>query len=395
MFSIVHGTKFDFIGRAPLFAMISLITFALALLVIGFVGIQWGLDFSGGHQILLRFEQPVHADQVRAKLHELFPTVDTSVQSYSVPTEADKTFFLTRIQRSETLSAEQVKALEDAFKQNYGDKLTKLAYNPEEGDVIELQFVQGATKAADLSEAKLKSITEATGHEVNHLRTIGKLDPPVFRIVLRGVDAKVVAAMKTLDPAASAPNVEFVGPTVGKQLRNDGILAVAFALLAMLIYIALRFDFYFAPGAVICLFHDAILTIGLLAVVGQEFSLATIAGVLTLVGYSINDTIIVFDRIRETAGKAKGTALKDVLNRAINETLARTIMTSVTVLTSSLCLMFFGRGTVLFELGLIMTFGVITGTYSSIYVAAPIFKYLRDRFDTPDRSHGKPAPARP
>jgi preprotein translocase subunit SecF len=395
MFSIVHGTKFDFIGRAPFFALVSVVSFVFAVLVIMVVGLKYGLDFSGGHQILLRFEQPVPADQVRSKLHDLFPNVETSVQSYEVPTEADKTFYLTRIQRSETLSGEQVKALEGAFKQAYGDKLTKLDYNPEEGDVIELQFVQGATHAADLSEAKLTSIAESAGQAVNHLRTIGKLDPPVFRIVLRGVDAKVVEAMKPLDAKVTAPNVEFVGPTVGKQLRNDGILAVAFALLAMLIYIALRFDFVYAPGAVLCLFHDAVLTIGLLALAGMEFSLATIAGILTLVGYSLNDTIIVFDRIRETAGKAKGTALKDVLNRAINETLGRTIMTSATTLVSTICLMVFGRGTVLFELGLIMFFGVITGTYSSIYVAAPLFKYLRDRFDQPDRGHSKAVTARP
>ena len=117
-----------------------------------------------------------------------------------------------------------------------------------------------------------------------------------------------------------------------------------------------------------------------MSLLGQEFTLATIAGLLTLVGYSINDTIVVFDRIRETIGKAQGAGMKEVLNKAINETLGRTLMTSLTTLLACLCLMFFGAGTVLFSFGLIMTVGIIIGTYSSIYVASPTFKFLRERF---------------
>jgi preprotein translocase subunit SecF len=302
------------------------------------------------------------------------------VQSYEVPTEADKTFYLTRIERSETLSADQVKQLEDAFKQTYGDKLTKFEYNPEAGDVLEAQFVQGATMAVDLSDDKLKSVVEGAGHLVNHVRQIGKLEPPVYRIVLKGIDVAIVKAMQTLDPAASAPSVEFVGPTVGKQLRNDGMLAVLYAMLCILIYIALRFDFFYSPGAVICLFHDAVITVAFLTLIGQEFTTATIAGVLTLVGYSINDTIVVFDRIREVIGKTKGGALRDVLNRAINETLNRTIGTSLTTLFSCICLVIFGSGTVLAQFGLLMSIGIVIGTYSSVFVATPIFMILRERF---------------
>ncbi len=320
------------------------------------------------------------ASEVRTELNKLFPGIDTSVQSYEVPTEADKTFFLTRIERPETLSPEQLKNLEAAFQQTYGDKLTKFSYNPEAGDVLEAQFVEGATMSVDLSNEKLQSVVEGAGHQVGNVRQIGKLDPPVYRIVLKGVDVELVRAMKKLDPAVTAPNVEFVGPTVGKQLRNDGMLAVLYALICILIYVALRFDFFYSPGAVLCLFHDAIITVAILTMIGAEFSLATIAGVLTLVGYSINDTIVVFDRIRETMGKTKGAALKETLNRAINETLNRTIGTSLTTLLSCLCLVIFGRGTVLAEFGLLMMIGIVLGTYSSVFVATPIFMYLRERF---------------
>ena len=192
------------------------------------------------------------------------------------------------------------------------------------------------------------------------------------------------------------PKIEFVGPTVGKQLRNDGILAVAIAMLFIMLYVALRFDFYFSPGAVICLFHDSVITIAFMSAIGEEFSMTTIAAVLTLVGYSINDTIIVFDRIRETMGNSKGSALKDIVNKATNETLSRTILTSSTVLLSCVCLMVFGHGTVLYQFGLIMFVGVIFGTYSSIYVASPIFIYLMERFAPavePNAKKGK-TPAR-
>ena len=222
--------------------------FIAAVLVIAIKGVNLGLDFAGGHQILLRFEQPITPTQVRSKLGELFPNVDTSVQSYDVPTEPNITYYLTRIERSETLSKEEVTKLESAFKAEYSDKLSRFRYNPEAGDVIELEFTEGATNAVTITDVKLKGIVEGTGHEVGNVRQIGRLDPPVFRIVLRGVDVAVVNAMQDLDPKASAPNVEFVGPTVGKQLRNDGILAVLYALICILIYIALRFDFFYSPA---------------------------------------------------------------------------------------------------------------------------------------------------
>jgi preprotein translocase subunit SecF len=199
-------------------------------------------------------------------------------------------------------------------------------------------------------------------------------------VVLKGVDAAVVQTMAELDPAVKAAKVEFVGPTVGKQLRDDGTLAVGAALLLILVYIAFRFDIYFAPGAILCLFHDAIVTMAVLALIGEQFSLATIAGILTLVGYSINDTIVVFDRIRETMGTARGAELKDVVNRSVNETLGRTVMTAGSTLLACVCLMVFGRGTVLASFGLIMTIGIVLGTYSSVYVAAPVFVWLRENY---------------
>jgi preprotein translocase subunit SecF len=198
--------------------------------------------------------------------------------------------------------------------------------------------------------------------------------------VLKGIDDTVMRALGELDPSARAVRVEFVGPTVGEQLRNDGIKSMLFALLVMLLYIAFRFDFFYSPGAVLCLFHNTIITIALLSAIGEEFSLTTVAAILTLIGYSINDTIVIFDRIRETVGKAQGAALKDIVNRAINETLSRTVLTASAVFFACFCLMFFGRGTVLYQFGLVMFMGVLIGTYSSIFIASPVFVYLREKY---------------
>lgn len=394
MFNIIRpGTKYDFLGQAPLFTKISVAVFVASLLIIAIKGVNLGLDFSGGHEILLRFDKQVSANEVRGKLNALFPEVDTAVQSFEVPTEADKTFFLTKIERSETFGEHEISALETAFKAKYGDKLERLRYNPEAGDVVEVDFVEGATAAVDLSDAALTAVVEQTQHPVRLVRKVGRPEDARFSIVLRGISDTLVSALKDVDPGVKAVRIEFVGPTVGKQLRDDGILALLYALALIMVYIALRFDFFYSPGAILCLFHDAIITVALLSIIGEEFSMATIAGLLTLVGYSINDTIVIFDRVRETSGKAKGSAVKEILNKAINETLGRTIMTSFSTLLACICLMAFGRGTVLASFGLIMTVGIVIGTYSSIYVASPSYKYLRERFG--QHEHIKKKPTKP
>lgn len=384
MFYIIKpGTKIDFLGKAPTFVKVSIATFVLALLVIQFHGVNLGLDFAGGHEILLRFaKKDVTAAQVRDTMNKLFTDVDTGVQSFDIPTDPDKTFYLARIERSETFGEQDLATLEGAFKSKYGEAFKSMRYNPEAGDVVQVQFNPDKLAGADLSKAALASVVEGAHHPVRVVRQVGRPEQQRYEIQLKGVDTSLINALKALDPAVSAARVDFVGPTVGKQLRNDGILAVLYAMLFIMVYIALRFDFFYSPGAILCLFHDAVITVAILAMIGEEFTLATIAGLLTLVGYSINDTIVVFDRIRETIGerRKKGEDTKAILNRAINETLSRTVMTSASTLIACLCLLIFGRGTVLASFGMIMTVGIVIGTYSSIYVASPAFMFLRERF---------------
>ncbi|MFH2011189.1 MAG: protein translocase subunit SecF [Pseudomonadota bacterium] len=165
--------------------------------------------------------------------------------------------------------------------------------------------------------------------------------------------------------------VEMVGPQVEKELRTKAFMAVIYAMIGILAYITWRFEFRFALGGVLALFHDTIITIGAFSITNKEFNLPVLAAVLTVVGYSINDTIVVYDRIRENLRKMAGKKLEVVINSSINETLSRTILTACTVLFVVLALFILG-GSVIHDFAFALIVGVIVGTYSSIFVASPI-----------------------
>lgn len=165
--------------------------------------------------------------------------------------------------------------------------------------------------------------------------------------------------------------IDSVGPQVGAELKRNGFLAVFYSLLVILIFVALRFDYKYAPGAVICLFHDAVITLAIFVAVGKEVNIPIMAAILTLIGFSLNDTIVVFDRIRETAEEYKDAGSKFVINKAINDMLGRTIITSGTVFISSFCLWLLAGGTVS-DIAFALCVGITFGVYSSIYVAAPM-----------------------
>ena len=187
--------------------------------------------------------------------------------------------------------------------------------------------------------------------------------------------AAVETALQTVDPSITFPSVESVGPKVSGELITTAFLAVGTSLLAILFYIWLRFEWQFSVGAVVALFHDVIVTIGLFSLLQIRFDLATIAALLTIIGYSINDTVVIFDRLRENLIKFKKTPLIDVMNRSVNETLSRTLMTSGTTLIALLALLVLG-GDVIRSFVFAILWGIIVGTYSSVYVAKNIVLML-------------------
>ena len=179
----------------------------------------------------------------------------------------------------------------------------------------------------------------------------------------------------TLGPNVEYRRTEFVGPQVSEELFRDGVLAVLFAMTGILIYIWFRFEWQFGVGAIIALAHDVITTIGVFSITGIEFNLATVAAILTIAGYSINDTVVVYDRVRENLRKYKTMSLVELLNMSVNETLSRTVMTSVTTLLALLSLYILG-GEVIRGFSFALIWGVLIGTYSSICLAVPLLLYL-------------------
>jgi preprotein translocase subunit SecF len=182
--------------------------------------------------------------------------------------------------------------------------------------------------------------------------------------------------------------VEMVGPQVGKDLRSKGLKAIFYAMLGLLAYISWRFEFRFAVGAIVALIHDVAITLGAFSLFNKEIDLPIIAAFLAIIGYSLNDTIIVYDRIRENIKIHKGKPLKEVINLSVNQSLSRTIITSLTTFVVVLILAIFG-GRVLFGFSIAMVVGVIVGTYSSMFVAAPVLIAWEHRFKEKEKKGKK------
>ncbi len=209
------------------------------------------------------------------------------------------------------------------------------------------------------------------GAQVQHFGTsrdvLIRIAPRADRVSAELSD-EVLAALRNADSAVDMRRVEFVGPQVGEELTEQGGLAVLYALLGILMYVALRFEYRFAFGAVAALVHDVVVTLGVFSLAQVEFNLTVLAAILAVIGYSLNDTIVVFDRIRENFRKMRKGSPTDVMNVSINQTLSRTLMTSLTTLLVLLALFFLG-GEIIHSFALALIVGVFIGTYSSIFVA--------------------------
>lgn len=249
---------------------------------------------------------------------------------------------------------------------------------------IKLQYkISKAVDSAEVSEALSKGLQEkfVVQQYGNPADSTFAIDIEKPGSSIEGFSEKVTQALNAGLQGASASLLkeEAVGPKAGQELRKKGELAVVITWILILIYLGYRFDFYFSPGAIIALIHDLIITLGFFAVSGREVSLTVLAAFLTLLGYSVNDTIIVYDRVRENAKKYKALPLEELVNRSINETLSRTIVTSVVVFFVVFVLYVMGQGDIK-DFAFAMIVGVVTGTYSSIFIASPIYIYLKKKF---------------
>jgi len=242
------------------------------------------------------------------------------------------------------------------------------------GTVVQLKFEE----VVDI--ANFRTILTQNDFENFEISTIGDDKEILIKTAFEGSNTELQEKLKT----AFAPKtfdtrrVEVVGPKIGKELRSDAVYAVVVALILILIYIAFRFDFYYALGSVAALIHDILITLGIFSLLGMEINLAIVAAFLTIVGYSLNDTIVVFDRIRENIKRYAKEKLEPIVNISLNETLSRTIITSFTTLAVVVFLYILGGEVIkLFAFALIV--GVVIGTYSSLYVASPVMIYFENR----------------
>ncbi len=242
------------------------------------------------------------------------------------------------------------------------------------GTSVQIKF----QKATEIE--KIRDALKATHLEGSVIQQVGTQQENEFLLRtelstsdLKGLSDKIEESLATVYGKGSFElrKVEVVGPKAGKDLRQKGLLALCLAILGMLIYITWRYEFRYALGGIIALVHDVIVTVGVFTILGREFTLTVIAALLTIIGYSINDTIVVFDRIRENIRKNPKQDLREVINVSINQTLSRTILTSFTVFLVVLALYLFG-GTVINDFAFVLLVGVVFGTYSSVFIASPL-----------------------
>ncbi|HEY8209849.1 MAG TPA: protein translocase subunit SecF [Myxococcaceae bacterium] len=365
-------TTIDFIGkRRPAMFLSSIVNLAI-IVGIATVGFNYGVDFAGGTVVELKFNHSVSPEEVRKRAQDA-GLHDVSVQRIGA---ADDNDYLLRLGGMTQLTAETAAKAEDAIK---AQGPVKTFHSDLENGIINFR-----AEGKQPPEAIKKAVAD-TGTGVREVRELGEAPGGGwdYQVVFSGMADRISAGMsKGLEkPDFIQQRVDYVGPQVGKQLRNKGVMALIYASLVILIYVAFRFDFKFAPGALLAMVHDTIMVAGFYLVAGffgREFNLTSIAALLTIIGYSVNDTIVIYDRIREEMVRFKGKPLPEIINIAVNDTLSRTILTSGVTALSLVGLLIFGVGEI-WDFAMAMLVGIIVGTYSSVYIASPLTIWLDER----------------
>jgi preprotein translocase subunit SecF len=370
MFRILHDTHFEFMKYRRFWIVLSTVLNIAALALIFFgPGFNYGVDFAGGTQLTIRFRTDPDLGRIRRAVEDLnLGTV--TIQRFDEPGRHE---LLLRVQnpgQEGDFSAQMLAALDRELNQQGSD----LRLNQQGVDAIRDKLVQadpgGVGGTIEARRAVYEPMAKAL---LDKRRELGIFTGPGD---LAGIPELSVAAREYLAQAGrfgefSILAVDNVGPAVGKDLREKATYAVAFSLAGMLVYMWFRFHLSYGIGALVALAHDTLMALGALSLTGREIDIPAIAALLTLVGYSVNDKVVIFDRIRERLKLERGKALVEVMNSAINQTLSRTIITGGGVLIVLLSLYFFG-GEVINTFAFVLILGMLVGTYSSIYIASPI-----------------------
>ena len=365
----------DFIGRMSPILWVSAILCTASIGLVATRGFNFGTDFAGGYEIQAQFPKAVSETQIRDLL-EPIGMEDARVQRFGG--EEDNAYLILARGEGHTADDATRQSLKTAFNTLAGgdDKLTTWAF-AENAESLKVGF------AEPITEDQVRGALTQAHFQVKRITRGERTDKPDYAVELMGLSDKIASQLLTgLSLPAETDiikRVDFVGPQVGAQLRNQGVMAVVYSLLLILLYVSVRFDMYFSPGAILATLHDVIIVLGVFSLFQFEFNLTVVAAILTLIGFSLNDTIVVFDRIRENVVRLRGTELHELVNHSINETLSRTVLTSGTVLLVVSALLFLG-GPFIRGFSITMFVGVVVGTYSSIAVASPLYILLRERY---------------
>jgi preprotein translocase subunit SecF len=356
----LNALQIDFVRFAWPAAIVSTLAMTVAWVVFLGVGPNWGIDFTGGTEIYLKFEQDTSISEVRSALREI-GLADDTVQQVNDVTDNE---FSIRIQDA-TFGSEELRAeVETKLKAEFGeDWIDHVRFDAEVGARLSVYY----TGDIVLPQTVQALLADMDGVVVQEGRDDKQID-----IKMPGLASQVEQEIRTVmgDRAFEVLSIDAVGPKVGGELRRQGFISVMATLELILIYVAFRFDITFAPGAVLALFHDVSLTVMIFVLTQREFNLPMIGALLTIVGYSLNDTIVIYDRIRENSERHRRTEMKDLINVSINETLSRTLATSLTTFLAIAAFLFMG-GPVIQNFAFALLLGIIFGTYSTIFVASP------------------------
>ena len=372
--SLLKGeANINFVGQRGTFAKLSSILVAGSIIAMVLLKLKFGIDFAGGYEIQVKLP----GDQSEESIVEALKgekITDVRVQTFGLSGDE----YLVFVPEQASLTGEQKLGLKDKMVELAGGDADKLsAWSiAESGESFDVRF------SVPVDESALRSAVTSMGVEIKNISRGERTDEPFYKVTLVSIADYIETTLRDkLAPSVSeriVQRIEFVGPQVGAELRNQGILAVIYSLVFILLYIAVRFDFNFAPGAIVALVHDVLITLGVFAVFQIEFNLPVIAALLAIVGYSLNDTIVVYDRIRENIPLRRGLKLHDLVNVSLNQTLSRTVLTSGTTLLVVIALLVLG-GPMIRAFSIALFVGVIVGTYSSIAIASPVYIALRER----------------
>jgi preprotein translocase subunit SecF len=377
MIELFKQPNIDWMGKAKYFFALSGLFLLVGIAsVVSQGGIRYGLDFKGGTNVDVRFAQPPNIDKLRSGLAAQGLT-NSEIQGISDIANPNANEVIISLEQKghadqalDVSKTQIINALNTIYGSNSGVKPDFNAATPASLSALLTQrdpLLLGVN-AGDRYNQLAKKILDNRDRDKNGVLTnfddLSKVD---------GVTPAVISAIKDnfVLGAFAIRNVEIVGPKVGSELRRQAILVTLYALAGMLVYIAFRFEWVYGAAAVLAVFHDVLITIGFLSLLHFEISLTVIAALLTLVGYSMNDTIVIFDRIRENNRLLRRESFADVVNKSINQTLSRTLLTSGLTFLTVLVLFLMG-GQVLRAFSFALVVGIVVGTYSSFGIAAPL-----------------------